>query len=227
MTTFAQLKTAVAAALSDPGAKTFTASVIADICATALVEVGRVAPRRFQEDLTPVANALTYDLLQTDFPGVLVPEIELTRVELWDTTEVPMLLVEHLQPADGEYSNSSDAGWKVWDGVLELPRTIPVYLEDVEANHVIRVWGYAPHIAMSLDADIVPVVSERYEALLGAARLEGLQRLAGSRELYTQWQTHSGNTDISPAGLLNALNIEMESWRRRSRAIGVLREPPG
>lgn len=226
MTTFLALKTAVARSIGDPDAKTFSTDDIADMVNVALAEIGRIAPSRFQEDVTPVADTLEYTLGYTTF-GVAVPEIEVRKVEVWDGSTTPATKLVLVDPADAEYTHDSDAGWKVWDGVLELPRALVVdTITGHEADYLIRVWGYCPYVPLSGDADVVSVSNEREWALRARARVEGLQRLADDRALFTQWQTRSGNTDTSFAGLLNSLNLAQEAWRRQSRAIAVLREAP-
>jgi hypothetical protein len=309
MSTYAELKDAVARTVQDPGNKTFTPAMVADIIQAAWAEIGRVAPQRFREDIDLVPDAMSYvlrapgaeldvtgdeatDIITTDeahgfaadtsvrfsaltggsglvvglpyfvsatnlgattlsvsatqggaivnfttaiTAGTLqrtgfdtaVPEVELTRVELWDMTSTPGTPVKMLAPADGEYINFSDVGWKVWGGVLELPRWVPQYVLGSEEDYLLRVWGYSPWRPLVADTDVSPLSHELEQALLSYARVEALRRLNSSRELFTQWQTRSGNTDVSPAGLMNALNIALDDWRRRSRAIAVLREAPG
>lgn len=223
MSTLATLKVDVARDLRDPSARTFTEDDIEDIIAQGMVEIGRIAPRRFQEDIDLVADALEYQLLTDDFSAA-VPEIEVSRVELWDTTQTPNRPVRRLNPMSAEYINFSEAGWFVRDGILEVPSWVPLYVEGAEADYLIRVWGWAPYAIMDSDDDVVPLSYEREQALRAFAKSEALRRLLSSRELYTQWQTRSGNTDVSPAALMNDLNLAEESWRRKSRALTVLRD---
>lgn len=226
MTTYATLRANIARTLQDPDSRTFTDPILQDIVQACMAEIGRVAPRRFQEDLTPVADALEYTLLSDDF-AVAVPEIEVLRVELWDGSQTPAMPLQDVEPYDQSRVNWTDNGWKVWDGILSLPRWVPLRISGHEDDYILRVWGYAPYTALSADDDVVPLSFEREQALVTYARVEGLQRLNASRELFTQWQTRSGNSDVSPAGLMNALNIAQQDWRQKSRAISVLREAPG
>lgn len=226
MTTFAELKTAVALAIGDPSARTFSASVVGDLINTALAEIGRIAPERFYEEIDPIADYMRYPLRATEFPVGPVPEMEVVRVELWDTSITPARLYAHLQPLDGAFGVTSDSGWKVWDGVLEVPRAVPVFLAGNEADYTFRVWGYSPYPPLVVSDDVVLLSNEREQALILLCQLESIRRLSQSRDLYTQWQTHSGNTDVSPAGLMNALSMAQAEWRQRSRAIAVLREAP-
>jgi hypothetical protein len=59
MTTFAQFKVEVARDLMDPSNLTFSDTVCGDLANAALAEVGRLAPARFQQDITPIANTLS------------------------------------------------------------------------------------------------------------------------------------------------------------------------
>jgi hypothetical protein len=80
---------------------------------------------------------------------------------------------------------------------------------------------------VSAGADVIPVSGEREQAMRDYCMVLGLKRLVNERDLFTQWQTRSGNTDVSPAALMNALNIAMADWKQRARSITVLREAPG
>ena len=227
MTTFLQLRTAVSSALRDPDGKTFTTGTtgdVADMVNDAIAEIGRVAPARFREDITPVADTLRYVLRSDEFGGAAIPEIELSRVELWDGTQTPEAYVARLQPADGEYVNDSSTGWKVWDGYLELTNAQEELIDpDV---HLIRVWGYSPYSQLTDDADVVALSTEREKAVKVYCRVEALRRLSVERDLFTQWQTRSNNTDVSPAALMNALAQAEDQWRRAQRNLMVLRELP-
>ena len=225
MTTLATLRTAVSRALRDPSLVTFVAADVLDLINAGMAEIGRIAPQRFQEDLALVANAMEYQLLKVG-ASVPIPEIEVMRVELWDVTTTPDTPLARVLPADAEYVNYSAAGWKVWDGVLELPRWVPVHVAGSESNYLIRVWGYAPYTPLVTDSDVVGLSNEREEALKVYCLLESLRRLNADRSLFAQWQTRSGNTDVSPAALMNGLAVAQAEWNRKARQMTVLREAP-
>lgn len=226
MTTFATLKVNIARDLRDPGMQTFTTETIGDLANEALAEVGRIAPRRFQVDIVPIANTMSYAILQDDFPAELVPEIEIFRVELWDGTTTPATPIGLVAPAAEGYVNFSQVGWSFWGGNLEIPRWITTYVAGNESSYQLRVWGYAPYPRMDQAEDIVPCSPELEWALRARAKVGALERLVFERDLFTQWQTRSNNSDVSPASLMNSLNLAQEDWRRRSRAIAILREAP-
>jgi hypothetical protein len=225
MTTFAGLRTAIARDLRDPDLKTFTDNDIKDLVNGALATIGRIAPRRFQEDIVPVLNQMEYQLLSTDF-SLACPEIEIVRVEVWDATQTPNMPIGKMASLAGAVSSFSNEGWRVWDGVLEVPYWFPIYVSGSEDDYLIRVWGYAPYVPLDADEDVCPLSNEREWALRSHCSVVALQRLSMERDLFSQWQTRSGNSDVSPAALLSALNVAQEEWRRLARAITVMRELP-
>lgn len=228
MSTYVELQTAVARELGDDDNDTFTAARVQDFIQDGLAELGRIAPERFQEDITPVADTLEYTLRSDVFDGLAVPEIELTKVELWDGSVTPNEPIKLLQPLDGEYTRLSDAGWKVWGGVLQLPWiTVTNTIAGHEDDYLIRVWGYSPYAPVAEDDDVIPVSTELERALIAYCKLQAYSALIDSRMLFTQWQTRSNNSDISPAAMMNEYNLAAEAWRRKARSIMVLRENPG
>lgn len=225
MTTFAELKTAVSTDLQDPSNGVFDLATVGDLINAGINEVGRIAPQMFRENITPVADQLTYVLRSATFGGAAIPEIELISVEVWDGSTTPMTRLKHLQPVAGEYVNDSQNGWRVWGGSLELPNSVVDFIDPV--NYLIRVWGYSPYPLLVDDADVIATSPELTQAVRDYCYIESLKRLIGSRVLFTQWQTRTNNTDVSPAGLMNDLTIAQAAWRQKSRALYVIREAPG
>jgi hypothetical protein len=221
-TTYGALKTRVALVLQDPSSRTFTASLVAELIQSALTEVGRVAPEVFTEDLTPVANQIKYAVRSAAFSAATVPEIEVMRVEVWDASTTPETFVQRLNPASREWGGQ-DSGWYVWNGELYLPTRVVRGIAGYESEYVVRLWGYSPYVPPTDDADVIGVSSEVEQAMIWFIRLEAIDMLLASRDLFSQWQARSGNTDMSPAGLMNQRSIAEQAWSRRSRAIQRLR----
>lgn len=215
MSTFTDLVTALAVDLRDPSNKTFTTTMLGNFITEALVEVGRLAPARFQQDITPLANTLIYSLHSTGDP-----EIELSRVEVWDITFTPDRFVTVLVPSSGEHVDESSTGWRVWNGSLYLSNGQEDWIDP--AIHLIRVWGWAPYPVVS-GSTAMPVSTELEWAVRLRARLLGLYSLLASRNVYSQWQGQSNNTDITPANIMSQIAQSEDEWRRRSRAITILR----
>lgn len=226
MTTLVELRTKVADDLRDPDGRVFDTGDLDSFINSGLTEVGKIAPARFQEDLDPVENQFEYTLQSGVFTEA-VPEIEVRRVELWDATTTPIKPVKLIYPADQAYVNFSNTGWSLRDGVLELPYDLVYFIGSDITHYLFRVWGYRPYPAVSADADVIPVSGEREQAIRDYSMLLALKRLVNERDLFTQWQTRAGNTDVSPASLMNALTIARQDWKERSRSIAVLREVGG
>lgn len=222
-TTYGELKSRVSTVLQDPSNRTFTETLVAELVQNALVEVGRLAPQQFTEDIDYVSGQITYALRSDDFAAEAVPEIEVVRVEVWDPTQSPAAFVARVLPASTEHARGSDSGWYVWGGQLTLPTRTATGLEDHIGEYVIRVWGYSPYVAPVSDEDIIDVSKELESAIVEYTHLDGLRMLLANRNLFTQWQIRSGNSDISPAGLMNEKSIAQNDWRMRSRAIQRLR----
>jgi len=144
------------------------------------------------------------------------------RVEVWDTTQDPERFIYRVQPASQEYY-SADSGWVLWGGVLRLPSRVVSGLVGYDTSYVIRVWGYSPYVPPLSNNDVIGVSNEVEQAMLWHVRYEALEMLTASRDLYTQWQTRSGNTDTSLAGLNQQKSFAEQTWVRRSRAITRLR----
>lgn len=221
-TTYGALKTRAAVTLQDPNARTFTDGLIEELIQSALIEVSRIAPEQFTEDLTPVAYQMAYTPRSADFDGEAQQEIEVMRVEVWDPTTDPETFVSRVNPAAREWGGQ-DSGWSMWNGQLYLPTRTVNGLVGYEAQYVIRVWGYSPYVLPVDDADVISVSKSVEQAMLWFIRLEAIELLLASRDLFTQWQTRSGNSDISPAGLMNQKSIAEQAWARRSKAIQRLR----
>lgn len=222
-TTYGELKTRIATVLLDPDGKTFDTSLLPELAIASLVEVGRIAPAQYTEDLTPVADQLTYQL-GTELFAVAETNIEVSRVEIWDPTSAPEALIQTVRAAGGEWEYS-DAGWSLWNGLLTLPTRTVRGLEGYESTYVIRVWGYAPYETPTSDSDVLPLSQQAEQACVKYARVEGLEMLNSQRDLFTQWQTRSGNSDVSPASLMNQLSMARADWDKYSKRILVLRSP--
>jgi hypothetical protein len=225
-TTYGALQTRVSDALQDPDNATFGVQTIKDMIQAAWAEIDRIAPERFQEDVTPIADTASYQLRTAAFSGELVDELEIQRVEVWDVSNTRQRAWRRVEPQASHPMglSYSQAGWIMWGGRLELPDRV-VDMIDPD-KHMIRVWGYSPWPPVSADEDVLPFGKEREEALILYCHIEALRKLTSNRTLFTQWQTRSNNTDVSLAGLMNDLSMAQEEWRRKSKAIFVIREAP-
>lgn len=222
-TTFGDLKTRVATNLQDPNARTFSDLMIEELIYSGLIEVGRIAPEVYTEDLTPVTDQSRYVLRSAAFSADPQQEIEVSRVEVWDLSDTAEVFIARVPDASVQPSRGQDSGWSVWNGTLTLPSRTVAGLTGHEADYVIRVWGYSPYVPPVDDVDVINVTKSVEQAMLWFIRVEALDMLLANRDLFTQWQTRSGNTDMTPAGLMNQRNIAESMWRTRSRSIARLR----
>lgn len=225
MTTYAELQDKVARALQDPDNATFDAQAVQDMIASAYADIGRIAPQRFVQDITPTDDTLSYELRQDVFTAPN-DDIEVMSVELWDGSTTPATPYRQIDPQSSHPTglSYSQAGWRFWGGSLYLPNRV-VDLIDPDV-HFIKVWGYSPWSDLSDDADVVPFGRVHEEALVIRCHIEAMRRLIGNRVLFTQWQTRSNNTDITPGTLMNEKTQAEGEWRTLARAIQVLREAP-
>jgi hypothetical protein len=220
--TLADLKIRVSRVLNDPDQKTFTSALVEELITAGLIEIGRIAPERFVEDIDFVAGQQAYPVRSVAFDAVAVDEIEVVRVEVWDFNTSPYTFRAVVPPASTEFT-SSDSGWSFWGGYLYLPVRTMKAVSGLEDTYTLRVWGYSPYVLPDEDADVIGISKELEQAVIDFTRFEAINMLLASRDLFTQWQTRSGNTDISPAGLMNQWNVAEAQWRRKSRAIQRLR----
>lgn len=222
MTTFSNLQTRVSREIKDTGQTTFPAQDVADMLNDAFAEVSRLAPKRFRESVAVVADTLSYALA-----AGTSPEMEVKRVEVWDISTTPDKQIWRIQPSVGEYVNDSQTGWEYWDGLLYIPNTVEAHL--VPGTHELRVWGYAPWVTQDLpdgSGTDIGMSNELEKAALSYCQVEAFTRLRHDRALFGQWAGADHNTDVSLAGLISALNVAQDDWRRRSRQLAVIREAP-
>ena len=223
-TTLAQFKVVVLRVLQDASQVTFVDPYPLDFINAGLSTIGRVAPARFREDIDLIAGTLDYQLQSGVLPDQ-TPEIEVSRVELWDGTTSPIHMKYLWAPVSQNETNHSGGGWLVWNGSLQI--TEAQLNQAVVGTDILRVWGYRPYPLMANDSDVLPVSQELLDALRTFVRMEGLEQLMGDRSLFTQWQTRSNNTDVTMASLMSDLNMARQAWYRKEGSILVLREAPG
>ena len=67
MSTFSELKVKVSRDLRDTDLKVFDTTVVGDLINAGIAEIGRIAPKRFKENITPVVDTLSYAVQSATF----------------------------------------------------------------------------------------------------------------------------------------------------------------
>lgn len=209
--------TALASDLRDPSNLVFTTTQLGDFINEGVIEVGRLAPARFQQDIPFVANTLGYTLQGGD------PEIEVKRVEVWDSSYTPDRYVLQAPAASASQAGvgGGSVGWEVWDGKLYIQNSLASWLD--ASRHILRVWGYGPYALVS-GATEMPMSTELEWAVRKYARVIALESMLQQRNLFTQWQTTAQNNDTSPASLMQQLSAARADWLRLAAKIVRIRE---
>lgn len=218
MTAFSALRASISHDLSDDGGDTFDVVAVKDMVNAGIAEISRFAPRAYQEDITPVADTLSYRLQSSVFSAP-EPEIMSHRVEVWDNSRTPPWFLFLARSLVGEYMDTTSAGWEVFGGLLSLTNAQASVLDP--ARHLIRVWGYSPYPQLVNDNDTFPGPKTLEFAVRKFCRVEALRRLSLQRDLFTQWQRQPNNSDVSPASLLSALAAAEDDWRRTARNLVI------
>jgi hypothetical protein len=216
MTTLTQLQTKVSRELRDTGNATFELALLTDYLNDGIVELSRIAPRRFQEDITP-DGSLSYPILTT-----ADPRVDVRRVEIWGTDTVRMLFT--IPSSASSLQSNTEAGWRVWSGTLELPYAYATFLADSTYN--LRVWGYAPYTKLVNGTDETDLDESGQQAVVEYAIMRAYEALANDRALFKQWQIAANATDISLAAILGAMDRFSRRWERQRRSLFEMREMP-
>lgn len=212
--TLAQLRTMVRRDIRDPNTVTFPDADVNDFIDAAIAEVSRIAPLNFFQTIAYALNTYAYVTRMT----------EVHRVEVWDTLASPNSFVFFVPPAADNNYNSSQAGWEVWAGSLRLPS----WLDGLTVGrHSFRVWGYAPYLQLTADADVAEFDDLDLQwAVREYANVRAFEYLLSDRSLFEQWQAQANNTDVSPAAMVNMLQSWQAKWERRRKQLRTNRILP-
>ena len=204
--TLAQMRAKVMQDLRDPEGKTISVDEATDLVRMAIIEVSSVYPKEATDVITLEAGTYRYPtLVQEPF-----------RVELVTVDGVFVI-----EPGDGVDVRN---GWDHFAGVLDLPQALSFSVTgNPDTTDLLRVWGYAPRIPPDLDDDVVDVDAKAERAIRLNAALTGYQRLVNDRTLYSQWNTASGNTDVTMSQLVSLAQVFSQQWDAERRRLRVLR----
>ena len=214
MSTLLELVTRVSRELRDTNNATFTAAMVTDLINSGITEIGRIAPQPFQEDIE-ADGSLSYQLGS----ATADKRWHVTRAELWTTT--PLRYYTRLPFAGDSRVNSSQAGWRMFNGYLELPQG---WADFATAAYTLRVWGDKPYTRLVNDSDASDLGEDGEEACIEYAAFRGYDRMLAERALFKQWQTQNNNTDASFGGLMQTVSMYGQKWAQRRRQLALIRE---
>jgi hypothetical protein len=157
-----------------------------------------------------LANTLAYPL-QSGLFGVANPAVEVKRVEVWETSSPIDRITTLLSPGSREYADSSQAGWQNWGGVLYLSLNQEIWLD--HTINYLKVQGWRPFVRATSDGQTLDLPYNLEMAARKRAKLEALERLGSSRDLFKQWQQSPNNTDVTPASFMSQLSAARQDWR--------------
>jgi hypothetical protein len=215
VSTLTQLQTKLARELRDADNDIFSTAELTDAINAGIVEVSRISPNVFREDVE-TDGSLDYTL------AAGADDIEVRRVELWEAATPKALL--KLPPAAASLSSESEAGWDWWGGTLSLPSRYANYA--ASDAYFLRVWGYKPWDQLVNAGDTTDMSPNLEAAVLEFAILSSFERLAADRMLYAKWQANANNTDVSMASLVQSIALWQQKWNRRKKELLTIREIP-
>lgn len=205
MTTLAQLQTRLARDLRDPSNGTFSLAMLTDLLNDGVVELSRIAPKEFQEDITG-DGGYAYTLEQED--------ATVERVEIWTANSNEFRVrVPNLYHA---VNFNSQTGWEWWNETLYLPKA---YGDFATSDYVVRVWGHAAYPLMESSGDDSGMNNDLEEALIEYGTLGGFELMLNERALFKQWQAQQNNTDAGMNSLISAVGLWQSKWERRRKQL--------
>lgn len=208
MTTLANLETTISAALRDSANATFTLSEVDDLINQGIDAIGAFYPREVIDySLTVSASAFTY--------AVPSPMTRVYRVDIYSSADsYKATLGKAIEVYDGPNS-----GWELHGSVLYFP---PSYY--YTTGDKLMLFGYGGYTQLSASSSTTDLDASAKWALVAFCQNKAFGRLAMDRGLYQQWQTTSGNTDVSMAALAQARAQARQEWRDEMARLRRLRK---
>lgn len=205
MTTLLELRTAVARDLRDSGFSTWSQSEIDDLVNLGIDEVSEVYPREVVDSASSIsAGVKTYDLA-TDFTNIY-------RIDIYSTTTFRFTIPHGI----GAGPNS---GWELHGGILYLPPSVTF-----TAGETLRAFGYARYVQLDAASSTTEMDARAIWGVRQFARSEGFQNLIADRTQFQQWQTASGNTDVTAIALAQLAANAQRRWDRARQRLRRMRK---
>lgn len=207
-TTLSDLETTIAAALRDSAKATFAASELDAMINQGIDALSSFYPKEVADSsLTISAGVFTYAL-----PSTIT---RVFRADIYTSAGS----YRFTMPKAIEVTEGPNSGWETHGGVFYLP---PSYT--YQAGDVIRLYGYGGYIQLSASSATTDLDQSAIWALVAFCQNKAFGRLAMDRGLYQQWQTESGNSDVSLAALASAREQARREWRDEMQRLRRMRK---
>jgi len=196
VTTLGTLITNVSRDLRDSSNATWSTTEVQDLIVQGVDALAAFYPKEvIDTSLTVSASAFTYTLPTTIN--------RVYRVDIYSSAGSYKATL----PKATETWDSPNSGWELHGGVLYFP---PSYF--YQSGDTLRLYGYGPYIVMSATSDTTDVDAPGIWAVRVFCQAEGFGRLLADRAAFQQWQTTSGNTDVTAAALAQLAVTMQRRW---------------
>lgn len=226
--TIVALASKVRRALRDSGGAVFSVDQVTDYINYGLAELSLIRP----VETTLVVNSVDrLNAIDTTPGAYTTKDLDyIWSVEVYGLPNTQYDGLTYYISPDDSGSNWRN-GWDHVGGLLVLPQSTVRWLTDVWAmtvpTHALRVRGYRNRIRVNDLTTGSPDVASLPEeqAIVTLAQLAGFEALMNDRALYTQWQTATHATDVSPTQLSNMAYGAQAKWDRMRKHLYLIRRP--
>lgn len=213
-------------ALRDPGTVVFSAEQIFDFINYGLAELSMIRPL----ETTVVVNSANGLIGVGEIGATTIADLDYVwAVEVYgiDGTQYENLTY-YLSPDDpgANWRN----GWDFVGGSLVVPQSTVKWLADIWAlavpTHALRVRGYRHRRRVNATSDPLDLFSlPEEQAVVVLGQQAGFEAMMNDRALFTQWQTATHASDVSPTQLSNMAYGAASKWDRMRKHLYLIRRP--
>jgi hypothetical protein len=197
VTTLASLEATISAALRDSSNATFTTTEVDALINQGIDAISAFYPKEVIDyTLTVSASAFSYTVPST--------VSHIYRVDIWTSANTYRTTL----PKANEVTEGPNSGWEFHGGILYFP---PSYT--YTAGDKIKLFGYGGFLQLSASSSTTDLDVSAIWALVAFCQNKAFGRLSMERGLFQQWQTQSGNSDVSMAALVQARAQARQEWR--------------
>ncbi len=204
MTTLADLRTEVARALRDTSNATWSVAELDDMIGQGIDAIGAFYPREISQSVGTIAtNTYTYD-------GSAFNRI--WRLSAYTSAGA---FRYDIPPNIG----GADSGYELYGGIVYLPAGWSFL-----AGDTLRAWGYTGYVQLSAATSTTDLDTSGINALLTYCQVKAFGRLMFDRAQFQQWQSQSGNTDVTELVLAQTAAGYRADWRDEKSRLRRLRK---